>query len=224
MPQSPSPSSTLAELAITYPAASRVFQAFGLDFCCKGQRPLAEACAERGLDHTAVLQALESATEAPEFPAGNFAQQSSETLIRYIVGYHHRRIREELPELISMAAKVERVHQSKPGCPLGLADHLARTANELDSHMSKEERVLFPMILDGRTGLHRPVGVMEAEHRDHGAALERTRELTTNLTPPEHACTTWRALYLRLLEFERELMDHVHLENYVLFPRALEGR
>ncbi|MFO7179268.1 MAG: iron-sulfur cluster repair di-iron protein [Pseudomonadota bacterium] len=224
MAQTPSASSTLAELAITHPAASRVFQSFGLDYCCKGQRPLAEACAERGLDPDMVLDALANASTAPELPAGNWAQQSNETLIRYIVGYHHRRIREELPELVSMAAKVERVHQRHPACPHGLADHLAQLSSELEIHMNKEERVLFPMILDGRRGLDTPIGVMEAEHRDHGAALERTRALTTNLTAPDEACPTWRATYLRLLEFERELMDHVHLENYVLFPRALEGR
>jgi regulator of cell morphogenesis and NO signaling len=219
MCQSHTPLSTLAELATEHPAASRVFQRYGLDFCCKGLRSLDSACAERGLDAAAILAEIESAAIA----RATSASESSDVLVAHIVDHYHRRLREELPQLIVMASKVERVHSKRAGCPLGLAEHLTGMQQELFLHMAKEEKVLFPLILSGRTGLLGPVQVMEAEHRDHAANLERLRELAHDFVAPPEACATWQALYLRLSDFERELMEHVHLENHVLFPRALGG-
>jgi regulator of cell morphogenesis and NO signaling len=219
MCQSHTPLNTLAELATEHPAASRVFQRYGLDFCCKGLRSLEAACAERGLDAPAILAEIESSTSAPQTSAG----ESSEVLVAHLVDHYHRRLREELPQLIAMAGKVERVHFKRSACPFGLAEHLTRMHEELLLHMVKEEKVLFPLILSGRTGLHGPVQVMEAEHRDHATNLERLRDLAHDFVPPPEACATWQALYLRLNDFERELMEHVHLENHVLFPRALGG-
>jgi regulator of cell morphogenesis and NO signaling len=209
----------LAELAIEHPAASRIFQRLGLDFCCKGLRSLEAACAERGLDARAILAEIESAPPAPRA----LAAESSETLIGFIVDHYHRRVREELPQLIAMAAKVERVHAKRPSCPVGLSEELARMREELLFHMAKEEKVLFPLLVTAHRDLHGPVQVMEAEHRDHALYLARLHELAHDFVPPPDACATWRALYLRLNDFERELMEHVHLENHVLFPRALGG-
>ncbi len=219
MAQSHTSQSTLAELAIAHASASRVFQKLGLDFCCKGRRSLASACHERGLDADEVLEEikLDQAGAAPITTA------PKDELIHHIVHHYHRRLREELPELVSMAAKVERVHGDKRDCPRGLGSHLERMQMELLDHMSKEESVLFPLALGDHPRLHAPVNVMEAEHRDHAAHLLRLRELTCDFDPPPGACATWRALYLRLSEMERELMEHVHLENHVLFPRILGG-
>jgi regulator of cell morphogenesis and NO signaling len=214
-----SPLVTLAELAIEHPAASRVFQKHGLDFCCQGRRSLESACADRGLDAPSILAEIEASTNTPR----NVAAESTEALIAHLVDHYHRRARAELAELVTMAAKVERVHAKREACPRGLAEHLARVHGELLLHMAKEERVLFPLLLGGQGGLHAPVQVMEAEHRDHARYLARSRELAHDFVPPPGACATWRALYLRLSEFERELMEHVHLENHVLFPRALGG-
>jgi regulator of cell morphogenesis and NO signaling len=219
MSLSHTPLSTLAALATEHAAASRVFQKFGLDFCCKGLRSLESACVERGLDPDAVLAEIESSDSGPTA----LATESTETLIHFVVTYYHARVREELPLLVAMAAKVERVHAKREGCPAGLSAHLQRMAEELTAHMEKEEEVLFPLIASGRTRLHGPVHVMEAEHRDHAANLMRLRELAHDFVPPKAACATWRALYLRLSDFERELMEHVHLENHVLFPRAVGG-
>lgn len=219
MCQSHSPSSTLAELATEHPAASRVFQRVGLDFCCKGLRSLDAACAERGLDARAILAEIESSSP----PSRVFTGDSTETLIGFIVEHYHRRAREELPLLITMAGKVERVHAKRPACPHGLSEHLTRVREELLLHMAKEEKVLFPLLSSGQSGLHGPVQVMEAEHRDHGAHLTRLRAIAHDFVAPPDACPTWQALYLRLNDFERELMEHVHLENHVLFPRALGG-
>jgi regulator of cell morphogenesis and NO signaling len=143
-------------------------------------------------------------------------------LIAHVVDHFHAGHRAELPRLVAMAEKVERVHGDKPHCPAGLAEHLRVVAHDLEQHMQKEEVVLFPMIVAGAgPRAWAPIQCMTAEHDEHGRALARTRELAHGFVPPPNACGTWRALYLGLAEFEREVMEHVHLENHVLFPRAL---
>ena len=123
-----------------------------------------------------------------------------------------------------MATKIEAVHADKPACPRGLAATLTRIETELEDHMQKEEQVLFPLIRTGRgSQAATPIGVLESEHRDHGRNLERLRELTDGYTIPAEACNTWHALYLGLDQLERDLMQHIHLENNVLFPRSLHG-
>jgi regulator of cell morphogenesis and NO signaling len=212
---------TLAELAVRHPAASRVFYREGLDFCCHGSRALGDACAERGLDPSAVLQQIER-EDAGREGAPRWDERPLPELVEHIVGYYHRRLREELPELVTMAAKVERRHAEKPACPRGLHAHLDSVHQAVLDHLAKEEQILFPMIRAGRgVNAAAPIHVMEVEHEDHAENLRKTRVLTANLTPPPEACPTWRALYLRLEAFEIELMEHIHLENNVLFPRVL---
>jgi regulator of cell morphogenesis and NO signaling len=215
------PAMTLADLATTHPGASRVFHRYGLDFCCRGRRPLTEACGEKGLDPDAVLAdvALEDATtDDPQ----DWRMRPLSELIPFIVAFYHARLRTELPELVAMAAKVESVHADKATCPRGLAAHLSAIHADVLDHLAKEEQILFPLILSGQGGLAGgPINAMESEHRSHGLNLERTRALTDDLTAPAEACATWQALYLRLDAFEAELMDHIHLENNVLFLRAL---
>ncbi|MBE0565844.1 MAG: iron-sulfur cluster repair protein YtfE [Krumholzibacteria bacterium] len=214
---------TLADLAVTHPTASKVFHRRGLDYCCGGRRPLAEACAAAGLDPAEILQEIHAA-EAAEPRGESVAWQARPLpeLIDFIVGHYHARLREELPELVALAEKVEQSHAGKDTCPCGLADLLRQVHAAVLDHLAKEEQILFPLILAGagrRTAP--PIQVMEHEHRDHGENLARIRELTADLTAPDEACPTWRALYLRLDAFESELMEHIHLENNVLFPRAL---
>jgi regulator of cell morphogenesis and NO signaling len=137
---------------------------------------------------------------------------------------YHEPHRQELPRLLAMAERVEKVHGDKPACPRGLAALIAGLAAELTQHMQKEEQILFPMLARGEgANAARPIQVMEQEHEDAGAVLASMRALATDYQPPAEACGTWRALYLGLDEFERELMQHVHLENYVLFPRAMRS-
>ena len=211
---------TLADLATVHPAASRVFYRHGLDFCCNGRRPLAEACRERDLDPDAVLRevAQDEATSSDR----NWSAAPLTEIIDHVVGYYHARLRTELPDLIAMAEKVERVHGEKPTCPRGLAAHLDAIRVGVLDHLAKEEHILFPLILAGRGAFaSSPIRVMETEHAEHGENLQVTRQMTQDLTPPAEACTTWRALYTRLAAFEAELMDHIHLENNILFQRAL---
>lgn len=218
-----SPDTPLGRLAVTLPGASRVFHRHGLDFCCGGAESLREACRARGLDADALVREIE-AEARPEELFERFDQRPLDELIDHLLVRFHEPHREELERLVAMALKVERVHAEKDTCPHGLARHLAALADELEQHMQKEEQVLFPLIRSGRGAMAAmPVQVMEAEHRDAGRALERTRELTDDLRPPAEACGTWRALYLGLDEFERDLMQHISLENNVLFPRALRG-
>jgi regulator of cell morphogenesis and NO signaling len=218
------PNATLADLATAHPAASRVFHRLGLDYCCGGRRTLDAACREQGLVPAEVLDAITRETPESQTDEASWNERPLDELVAFIVNRYHQALRRELPELVALAAKVEDRHAGKAGVPAGLADHLRLVHAAVLEHLEKEERILFPMILAGRGGnAAGPVQVMEHEHRDHGANLARIRELAGDFTPPEAACTSWRALYLRLHALEGELMEHIHLENNVLFPRALRG-
>src|SRR5262245_59730462 len=136
---------TLAELATKHPAASRVFHRHGLYFCCHGNRALDEACGERGLVPSSMLEEIKSEERiCGELPSWETKPLSN--IITYIVSYYHARLREELPLLIQMAERVEKVHGAKASCPDGLADHLKFMHAAVLEHLSKEEVVLFPLI------------------------------------------------------------------------------
>lgn len=212
--------STLAELATTHPAASRVFQRYGLDYCCGGRQPLDDVCHAKGLDPGAIVHAIEAEETGVDLPRWDAAPLSD--LVHFIVKRYHAALRTELPALVALAERVETRHGEKAACPRGLRAHLEEVHIAVLDHLAKEETVLFPMIVAGHGYMTAiPIHVMEAEHEEHGRNLACIRALTANLTPPPEACATWRALYLRLGALEAELMDHIHLENNVLFARAL---
>lgn len=218
-----SPQTTLADLAATRATASRVFYRHGLDFCCHGRVALAEAASKRGLDVKELIAELE-AEEAKGGGGPTFEDRPLPELIEHLLERYHAEHREELPRLVAHAEKVEKVHADKAACPRGLAQHLATMLEELEDHMQKEEQVLFPMILAGRGRMaSMPVQVLELEHQDHARNLQKMRALAHDFVPPPEACGTWIALYLGLAALERDLMEHIHLENNVLFPRALRG-
>jgi regulator of cell morphogenesis and NO signaling len=211
----------LSEIAVAHPAASRVFQRYRLDYCCGGRRPLADACRDKGLDADAVLAEITQAQADDPSPT-RWETAPLPALIDFIVSRYHNGLRVELPELVAMAAKVEGVHAEKTTCPHGLHQHLRAIEASVYDHLAKEEQILFPMIKAGAGArAAAPVHVMEVEHDDHRENLAKTRAMTTDLVPPDEACTTWRALYLRLAQLEADLMQHIHLENNILFPRAL---
>jgi regulator of cell morphogenesis and NO signaling len=216
-----STTTTLAELAVTHPGAARVFFHHRLDFCCGGRRPLDEVCRERGLDPDAILDEIDAAAPlASDLP--RWDREPLPALVDHIVSTYHARLRRDLPDLIEMARRVERKHGDKAACPRGLTAHLEDMNGAVLEHLQKEEQILFPMIVRGvGSRAAAPVQVMEMEHDHHRASLLRLRELTDDLRPPAAACATWRALYGGLLQLEEELMEHIHLENNVLFPRAL---
>ena len=156
----------------------------------------------------------------------DWSQASRPEPIDHILRRYHARHREQLPELIHLARRVEQVHGERPECPVGLAQHLGNMLQELESHMLKEENVLFPMLLQGIGGMqvNGPVSVMRFEHDQHGEALAILAALTNNLQLPKGACNTWRALYAGLAQLRDDLMQHIHLENNILFIDALGGQ
>ena len=159
---------------------------------------------------------------APIRDTHRWADRPAGDLVDHIIVTYHEALRRDVPALVETARKVERVHADKPFAPLGLADLLAEMWGELQSHMMKEEKVLFPMLRAGMHGaqVFMPVRVMEHEHDEHARHLAQIRALTNDLVIPAHACATWAALYQDLRRFEAELVEHIDLENHVLFPRA----
>lgn len=212
---------SLADLARDQPSATRVFLRHHLDFCCGGRRSLAEACARGGLDPAQILRELaEEARRGSEAPRWDARSQAE--LADHIEAHYHAALRRDLPSLIEAARKVERVHAQKPAVPVGLAEALVELAEDLEQHMTKEERILFPLLRRGARGeaVDLPVRMMEADHDTHGLLLAKIRRLTGDLRVPAGACATWRALYEGLAHLEAELMEHIHLENNILFSRA----
>lgn len=217
-------STSLGDLARTIPVSTRVFLRHHLDFCCGGKQTLADACAKAGLDPTTILAEIE--TEMARGDAQpRWEQRSQVDLVDHIEAHYHAALRRDLPPLIDAARKVERVHAAKPSVPKGLADALMEFANDLEHHMQKEERVLFPMLRRGARGemVAMPITVMQSEHDSHAEGLATIRALTNNLTLPPEACATWTALYRGLEAIEADLMQHIHLENNILFSRARAG-
>ena len=210
----------IGQIAVQLPGATAVFRRLKLDFCCGGQIPLAQAAADKGLDVNAVLAELASLQRSDAAPDVT----TPSALIDHILTRYHDVHRQQLPELIRMARRVESVHRDNPNVPAGLADHLEEMHEELVSHMIKEEQVLFPMLKSGGNPfVGQPIGMMRAEHVDHGAALDKLNALTNDATPPQGACNTWRALYAGIAQLGDDLINHIHLENNVLFPAFEAG-
>ncbi|MFT5547766.1 MAG: regulator of cell morphogenesis and NO signaling [Rheinheimera aquimaris] len=212
---------SLGHLATSIAGATAVFHQYKLDFCCGGKQSLADALAKKQLDSASVLNALEQ-LQQQDNSFTDWRSKPVRELIAYILERFHERHRRQLPELIRLARRVEHVHIDDPHCPTGLTDHLDDMYQELESHMMKEEQILFPMLAGGiyPSG---PISVMEEEHLQHGDALEVLDKLTNNITLPADACNTWTALYLGLKELKEDLMQHILLENEILFvqPKAI---
>jgi regulator of cell morphogenesis and NO signaling len=227
--------STLRSIALAEPATIRVFEGFHLDYCCGGNRPLREACTEKGLEIESVLAALAAATGGAEAEAGDFSMATLAELIGHIVAKHHAYVRGELPRLLPMAEKVAAKHGPKHPEFRQIEQQLRVLAGELTLHLHKEETILFPYIealernIDGAGGaphacfgtVEGPIHAMMNEHEAAGALLESMRASTEGFTPPAWGCPTVVGLLHGLDAFEKDLHRHVHLENNLLFPRAI---
>jgi regulator of cell morphogenesis and NO signaling len=227
---------TVREIALEQPTAIRVFEQFGIDYCCGGRKPLAEACADRSLEIDAVLTALEAAEQKPRTELDNWTDKSLESLSSHIVAKHHAYVKSELPRLAQLAQKVVNRHGSTmPELPL-IATTLMHLDEELTEHLGKEEAILFPYIArleqsvsNGTPKPHscfgsvsNPIAMMTQEHEAAGTLLAEIRRLSGNFTTPPYACPTFHAFYDGLREFEQDLHQHIHLENNIYFPRAIE--
>jgi len=215
---------TLGNLARDIPGATALFHDYRLDFCWHGDRSLETAARERGLEPARLVADLEVLTGARHGNARDWRRASTAELIDHILSRYHERHREQLPALIHLAQRVERVHADHPECPAGLTDHLLTMQQELENHMIKEERVLFPMLADDLHGkAQAPISVMRHEHDQHGEDVARLCRLTHDMIAPEGACNSWRSLYQDLRSFCADLMDHIHIENHILFAGLNEA-
>jgi regulator of cell morphogenesis and NO signaling len=217
--------SKVGQIATEHPLSTRVFARHGIDFCCGGGTPLRTACEEHGIDSQTVLAELERELAVSTTEAVRWDEVPINDLIEHILATHHSPLKEELPRLEAMARKVVEVHRDKRPemLPQLLAVYTGLKA-ELEQHMAKEEQILFPMIQAGRGAMALgPIAVMEEEHDSAGQALRRLRELTDGYDVPEEACNTWRALWHGLAALEESLHEHIHLENNILFPRAVSA-
>ena len=221
-------STTVADIASSFPSSVRVFQQHGIDFCCGGKTPLAVACQEQGVPVADLVRAIEASARNAEPDDRDWNAEPLHVLINYIEATYHLPLRDELPRLEAMAVKVSRVHGAKASHLARLEAIVSELSADLQSHMRKEEMVLFPAIRAVERGagqpsvpLAAPIDVMEAEHDRAGALLSELRTITDGYVTPVWACETFRALYHGLSELESAMHVHVHLENNILFPRAL---
>ncbi|WP_118805841.1 iron-sulfur cluster repair protein YtfE [Haemophilus haemolyticus] len=216
----------LSELAVSIPGATKIFREYDLDFCCGGSVLLEVAAQQKNLNLAEIEKRL---TDLQQSKAENhdkdWTSASYSEMIDHIVTRFHNRHREQLPELITLAEKVENVHGDRDDCPIGIAAQLEKIYAELSQHLMKEEQILFPMIKMGNYSMaSMPIRVMEMEHDEAGQDVEVIKSLTNNCTPPADACFSWKALYSGINEFIDDLMHHIHLENNILFPRVLNEK
>ncbi len=218
---------TVGTLVAEHPNLSRVFQAHDIGFCCQGKRTVREACERKGVPVEEIIADLEKEKAGTPPPSENPAQLEPGDLAEYIVEVHHGFLRRELPRIHAMAQRVAEVHGGHTPSLIEIHKVFTEMAQELAEHAVKEEQVLFPAIsrLDAGQAagvdVEGPVDCMMEEHEETEAALNRLRELTHSYQPPEDACNTYRALFAGLADLESDTRTHIHLENNVLFPRAL---
>ncbi|MBI4533678.1 MAG: iron-sulfur cluster repair di-iron protein [Candidatus Melainabacteria bacterium] len=222
---------TIGQLVVERPSRARVFERFGIDYCCGGKRPLEEVCLEKGLDVEEVLVLLSDVTGGSnKGEQEDLSKKSLRELTEHIVNQHHATLKQELPRIASLLKKVVGVHGEHHTELKELSNVFGRFRCQLEMHMQKEEMVLFPMCqeLEGAKRLPdfhcgsigNPINVMMLEHDEAGNDLAAMRQLTNNYTPPADACGSYRALFDGLRELELDMHEHIHKENNILFPKA----
>lgn len=225
---------TLAEIVNRHPRLAGELEGRGLDYCCGGAATLADACADNELDVVAVIEQLEGA--ATDEPSPAWATMGIGELVDHLEASHHTYLWNELPRLSSLAEKVVSVHGDSHPELAGISRSFTTIRADLEPHLAKEERVLFPMIreLDAAAAataapsfhcgsIQNPISVMLTEHDTVGALLRRLRELTDDYQVPTDGCASYAALFAGFHELETDTHLHIHKENNVLFPAVLEA-
>ncbi len=227
---------TLGQIVATDLRKAQIFKKYGLDFCCGGKKTVKQACAEKGLDVTKIEQELQQADKIPLSRPLPYGDWSLDFLSDYIVNTHHSYVNKNLPDIKAFAEKVMKVHGAQHPELVRINQLVQEIYAELTAHMAKEEKVLFPYIKElvaankNTTPLHAPhfgsvqtpINMMEMEHELVGKNLEEIRILSSNYLLPQDACASYSLLYRLLDEFEEDLHLHIHLENNILFPKALQ--
>jgi regulator of cell morphogenesis and NO signaling len=223
------PTMSLGAIVTAHPALARDLERLGLDYCCGGGRSLAEACAEKGLDPAAVTEVL--LDDAATGGAEAWSAMGPAELVDHIEATHHAYLHDELPRLEALLAKVEGVHGERHPELAFVRASFDELADELDPHLAREERILFPMVRrlaaagsgggPDHAAIAGPIRVMLVEHDRAGELLERLRRLTDGYRTPDDGCASYRSLYEALGHLEADTHLHVHKENNVLFPAVL---
>jgi regulator of cell morphogenesis and NO signaling len=223
---------SIASLVLGNHRIVTVLEKYSIDFCCRGKMTLEDACKEKGLDLPAVLKEMEAVGAEETGKQMPFAEMTETQLVNHIVTTHHYYVKKMMPVIAGHLEKVASKHGDSFPYMLRVKELFGIIHKEMDAHMMKEETILFPRILEveknSRQGtlvaanyISGPIDMMEREHEDAGDMLFAIRRLTNQYTAPTGACTTFRLCLSELKEFEDDLHVHVHLENNILFPKAL---
>lgn len=226
---------TLASIVTEDHRTAAVFEKYNLDFCCRGKRSLKDACREQQVNPAEVLLDIEKTLETGGDNTDDLAGKSLQDITSFITDTHHNYVRRESPLIDGYLQKVAGKHGGRHPELIRIAELFSAIREEMDLHMQKEEKILFPRIAEAETlwqkgqplymngtYISAPVAVMEQEHDHAGEMMAEIRELTRNYEAPADACTTYRLSFAALQQFEQDLHRHVHLENNILFPRAMK--
>jgi regulator of cell morphogenesis and NO signaling len=226
---------TIGSLVAANFKAASVFQKFGIDFCCNGNRTISEACASQNLNEEKVEQEVLSVLESKEKTVIDYNAWPIDLLADYIEKTHHRYVTEKIPELNIYLKKLCKVHGERHPELLSIYKHFLASAEELTMHMKKEENILFPFIRSMVKAensqveidqppfmtVKNPIAMMMKEHDTEGGRFREISKLSNEYTAPADGCTTYKVAFAMLKEFERDLHTHIHLENNILFPKAI---
>ncbi|MCL6218969.1 iron-sulfur cluster repair di-iron protein [Zunongwangia pacifica] len=226
---------TVGQMVTQNVKAAHVFKKYNIDFCCGGGISIQKACDRANVSFEDVAQDLQNLDHIKD-RATDYNNWELDFLIDHIINIHHRYVEESIPMLVQYGTKVAKVHGDGHPELLEIQALFAMVATELSGHLRKEELILFPFIkkmLQSKTEntelahpqfekVDNPIKMMEAEHEEAGEILRKIAKLSNNYTPPEGACNTYRAFFSKLDEFEQDLHHHIHLENNILFPKALQ--
>jgi len=227
---------TIGEMVAKDYRKAQVFKNMGIDFCCGGKKTIAEVCKKKGIDPVEVERQLSSIKGENTSSETDFQKWDIGFLTDYIINTHHQYVKDNSSFILEIAQKVARVHGDRHPELISVAETFSRIARDLTLHMVKEEKILFPFIKElayykkidaavpeadfGRVST--PIHIMELEHEQAGEDFETIRALTTNYTLPADACSSYTILFKKLEEYESDLNRHVHLENNILFPKAIQ--
>ena len=228
---------TIGEIVKDNYQTAEIFKKFNIDFCCGGKTTIDEVCSENNISMGELTDALNKAeSKSGSATDKNFKDWEPDFLINYIINVHHKYVNENLPLISEFTNKIAQVHGERHPELLQIAILFQDVSSELQQHMMKEEQLLFPYIITLNDAfknksqlspspfgtVRNPIRMMEMEHENAGLLLKQIRELSKNYKLPEDACETYSVTYKKLDEFENDLHQHIHLENNILFPRAIE--
>ncbi len=225
---------SIGELVAKDLRKAEVFKKFNIDFCCGGKKTLSQVCNDKQINIKDIESEFEKLDSTSESISQNYNEWSLDFLVDFIINTHHKYVKSSLPLLMEYTAKVAKVHGKEHLEVVTIYDLFKEASEELNSHMMKEETILFPYIkqlVNEKKSVNEgcsfgtvknPIRMMEHEHDVVGNIFKTIRELSNDYTPPEDACTTYKLSYKKLEEFENDLHQHIHLENNILFPKSIK--